>query len=119
MVNGIKYMTSVPGPGTTPFTPTRRIFIALSVTVTNAGQAPGVFDGASFVWVSPTGQRVSDVGTSLGGATPDEGQASTTLQPGQHATGTEYFDVPAVGGHLDYEIGTGQAPLFTIDLPLR
>ena len=118
-VNSIKYATSVPGPGSTPFKPTRGLYVVMSLTVANKGHAPGFFDAANFVWTSPAGQVVSDVGTTLGGAAPDQGQDTTTLQPGQHATGTEYFDVPGKGGQLDYEIDSGAAPLLVISLPPR
>ncbi|MEV6005640.1 DUF4352 domain-containing protein [Streptomyces sp. NPDC051976] len=116
-VNSIKYATSVPGPGGSPFRPTRGVYIVMSLTVTNAGQFAGSFNAPNFVWVSPAGQVVPDVGTTLGGAAPDQSQEDTTLQPGQHATGTEYFDVPAKGGQLNYEIGSGTAPLLVISLP--
>jgi hypothetical protein len=89
----------------------------MSLTVANTGHAPGLFNPPNFVWVSPAGQVVKDPGTILGGATPDQGQDMATLQPGQHVTGTEYFDVPSKGGHLDYEIFDGQPPLLIIDLP--
>jgi hypothetical protein len=116
-VNSIKYATSVPAPGASPFKPARGFYIVMSLTVTNVGQAAGLFNSANFVWVSPTGQVVPDTGTTLGGAAPDQGQEDTTLQPGQHATGTAYFDVPSKGGRLEYEIINGQPPLLTISLP--
>ncbi|MFJ9460912.1 DUF4352 domain-containing protein [Kitasatospora sp. NPDC101447] len=118
LVNGVTYASSIAGEnGASPSTPSRGLYLLVSLTVTNVGTAAGYFTGANFRWTSSSGQTIPHSSVAILNAGGDYGQADTTLQPGQHATGTEAYDVPERGGRLDYEIYSGQPPLLTLTLP--
>ncbi|MBF9071753.1 DUF4352 domain-containing protein [Streptacidiphilus fuscans] len=112
-VTKVAYVSSVMDLGT-PQPATRGVLVRVTMTATNIGSNPGVFDSANFQWVSPSGQVIPNVDTA--GSAPDA-IPTVTLQPGQHASGVATYDVSAKGGRLEYVIYTGQSPLITIDLP--
>jgi hypothetical protein len=114
-VTAVTYATSLPQPyGASPTAPTRGVFAKVTMTATNVGSNPGVFDSSNFQWVSPSGQVIPhvDITNLNSNAIP-----TVTLQPGQHSTGVAVYDVSAKGGQLEYVIYTGQSPLVTVNLP--
>lgn len=112
-VTKVAYVSSVMDLGT-PQPPTRGVLVRVTMTATNAGSAPGVFDSGNFQWVSPTGQVIPNTTTA---GTAADAIPTVTLQPGQHVTGVATYDVSAKGGQLQYVIYTGQPPLVTVNLP--
>lgn len=112
-VSKVEYPSSVIDLGT-PAAPSRGVFVRVTMTATNVGSNPGMFDYGNFVWVSPAGQVIPNTATA--GAEP-ETIPTVTLQRGQYVTGVATYDVSAKGGQLQYVIYTGQSPLITINLP--
>jgi hypothetical protein len=112
-VTGVAYVTSVTDAlGVN--TPTRGLYARVTMTATNIGTNPGVFDDANFVWISPQGQAIPN--TACLGAAPDT-IPTVTMQPGQNVSGVASYDVPARGGQLQYEIGVDLPVSVTVDLP--
>ncbi|RPE27906.1 uncharacterized protein DUF4352 [Kitasatospora cineracea] len=115
-LDGVEYRSSIVRTGSSPAIPNRGVYALVSLTVANTGASPGLFNSPNLVWVSPDGQAVRDTAVLVPDVTPGTESLDSTVQPGQHVTGTAVFDVPARGGQLQYEI-TGQAPLFVLQLP--